>query len=283
MPYFNQSTQFFTDKAILAFTEGNIANISATVDNTYISFNNEGRKVVKEGLFVAEVGNVIRFLPRTKLTSVTSTSAATFTTSLYNIFVPGDVLYASAPYATLTITGSSATQTQTITIAGRTVTTTVTTSNVTTSASEVVAAINSAPYISDWVVAYNIAGVVYIFSKDGVTNYGITEGGTVTATLSGATLVVNPTAVGTISAIDYSTGTITLTGNAGIALPIGASIGVPVNKILGLHVHAVDYTLATAKSLALYTQASGVRTQFLPYFDGEIQATFPKMLFDVKF
>lgn len=283
MPYFNQSQTFNTDKAILAFTEGNIANISVTIDNTYIGLNSESRRVVPEGLFVAEVGNVKRFLPRTKTKTATSTSAATVTISPYNIFVPGDILFVNDPYAILTVSASSATQTQTITVSGRTATATVTTSNTTTSATEIAAAINSAPYVQEMVYALSTANLVYIFAKDGITNIPITEGGTVTATLSGATLTTNTTAVGTIQSINSSTGEVTLTGNASVVLPIGTGIGVPINKILGLHVHSVDFTIATAKSLALYTQAAGVRTQYLPYYDGLIKTVFPKMLFDVKF
>ena len=283
MPYFNQSQTFNTDKAILAFTEGNIANISVTIDNTYVGLNSELRRVVPEGLFVAEVGNVNRFLPRAKVTQAISASATTFKMSPYNIFVPGDILFVNDPYSILTVAASSATQTQVITVNGRSATATVTTSDTTTSATEIAAAINSAAYLNQMVYAISDASAVYIFSKNGITNIPITESGTVTATLSSAILATNNTAIGTISNIDPVTGTITLAANASVALPIGTGIGVPVNNILGLHVHSVDFTLATAKSCALYTQAAGVRTQYLPYFDGLIKDLFPKMLFDSKF
>lgn len=283
MPYFNQSQTFSTDKAILAFTEGNIANISVTVPDTYIGLNSESRKVVPEGLFVAEVGSAYRFLPRAKVTQAISSSATTFKMSPYNIFVPGDVLFVNDPYVTLTVTASAATQTQSITVSGRTATAIATTTNTTTTATEIVTAINNSAYVNEMIYAVNAANVVYIFSKNGITNIPITEAGTVTATLSGAVLTVNTTAIGTISNINPVTGIVTLAANASVDLPIGVGIGVPVNKILGLHVHSVDYTIATAKSLALYTQAAGVRTQYLPYFDGLIKEIFPKMLFDVKF
>lgn len=283
MPYFNQSQQFYTDKAVLAFTEGNIANISATVDNTYVGLNVEGRRTVPEGLFVAEVGNTVRFLPRAKVTSAIASTGTTFRMSPYNIFAPGDVLYVNDPYVVLTVTASAATQTQTVTLSGRTATATVTTNNTTTSATEVAAAINNAPYVNGQVYAISSANLVYIFSRNGITNIPITEGGTVTATLSASILTVNQTAIGTIVNIDPNTGTVTLAANSTVDVPIGVGIGVPVGNILGLHVHSVDYMLATSRSLALYTQAAGVRIQYLPYYDGLIKDQFPKMLFAYKF
>lgn len=283
MAYFNQGTTYAIDPAILAFTEGNIANISVTVDDDYITLNADDKKIVPAGMWVADVAGVYRFLPRATVTQAATTSDTTLKFSPYNVFVAGDVLYFTEPYVTLTITASTAAQTQTITVLGFTATATATTTNVTTTATEVVAAINSTAGLSDLVYAVNAAGVVYIFAKDGVTNYGVTEGGTVTATLSAATMSRNTTAIGTISTITNSTGLVTLTGTASAAVPIGAHIGVAGAKVLGLHVHAVDYTIAYSKDLALYTQAAGVRTQYLPYFDGAIKAAFPKMLFDTKF
>jgi hypothetical protein len=258
--------------------------VSATVQNTYISLNTEARKQVPAGLFVAQVGNVLRFLPRTKLTAVTATGAATVTASPTNIFVAGDVLTVVEPYSTLTITTVTVAQTVTVTVEGLTATATATTNNTTTTASEVATAINATAGLSDLVRAASITNKVFIFAVDGLTNRAITTAGTVTsAALSSATLVPNATAVGTIAFIDYTTGVITLTGNASVALPIGTNIGVRVNAIVGLHVHAVDYTVATAKDLALYTIANGVRIQYLPYFDGDIARRFPGINFAYKF
>lgn len=283
MPFFNQSQVFLTDKAILAFTEGNIANISATVTDQFIGLNSENRRTVPEGLFVAEVGNVVRFLPRAKVKVATSTSSPIVNMSPYNIFVPGDILHVNDPYVILTVTASAATQTQTITVSGRTATATVTTNNTTTSASEIALAINSAAYVQEIVYALSVNNLVYIFAKDGITNIPITEGGTVTATLSGAILATNTTSIGTIQSINPITGDVTLSANSSVVLPVGTGIGVHINKILGLHVHSVDFDIATAKDLALYTQAAGVRIQYLPYYDGLIKTVFPKMLFSDKF
>lgn len=284
MPYFNQSQTFLVDPAILAFSDGNHPNVSATVQNTYVSLNTEARKQVPAGLFVAQVGNVLRFLPRTKLTAVTATGATSVTATPTNIFVAGDVLTVVEPYSVLTVTTVTAAQTVTVTVLGITATATATTSNTTTTASEVATAINATAGLSDIVRALSITNKVFIFAVDGLSNHGITTAGTVTsAALSSATLVLNATAVGTIASIDYTTGVITLTGNASVALPIGANIGVRVNAIVGLHVHAVDYTVATAKDLALYTIANGVRIQYLPYFDGDIDRRFPLINFAYKF
>lgn len=289
MPNFNrQAARYYVDPPILANTEGNFATEHVTVSRTNVTVNNEGFKAVPAGLFVASLGNVLRFLPRVKTVTASATGSPSFNVGAsYQTLVAGDVLHVLEPYAVLTITASSATQTQTITINGITATATATSSTVATTASEVATVINNHAYLSTIVYALTAAGTVWIFSRDGATNWGITEGGTVTATLSGSTLVPNTTAIGTISSItpiDGVSATVTLTGNASVALPIGVNVGVLGAKIHGLHIHSVDFTEYATKDLSLYTVSNAVRTQHLPYFDGNIVEAFKgRMYFDVKF
>lgn len=288
MAFWNRNDgSFFVDPPILANTgaEINVANRNAHIDATYITPNAELKLQVPAGLFVANVNGVDRFLPRTKTnTLITGSSSTTFTTSLYNIFVPGDVLYTVEPYVTLTITSVSATQTQTITVDGITATATATTTSVTTTATEVATAINTTAGLNQIVYALSTAGVVYIYAKDGQTLYGVTEGGTVTATLSAATMSYNTTAIGTISSIAYATGVVTLTAAASATVPIGANLGVVgIQEIKGLHIHAIDFTVIKNRPISLYSVASAVRTQFLPYFDYTLIKKFPKILFGTTF
>lgn len=288
MAYFTRNNgSFSVDPAILANTgaEINVANRNANITDTYIGLNAENAFAVPAGLFVATVNGVDRFLPRTKnSTLITATSSTSFTASPYNIFVTGDVLHLLEPHVILTITGATVGQTQTITVAGLTATATATTTNTTTTATEVVAAVNARAGLNQLVYALNVANAVYIFAKDGTSLLGVTEGGTVTATLNAATMAYNDTAVGTISHIIPATGVIHLTAAAGVTVPIGANLGVRgVSEIKGLHIHAVDFTVIKSRPLSLYSVASAVRTQFLPYFDGNIEATFPKMLFGTTF
>lgn len=288
MAYWNRNDgTFFVDPPILANTgaEINVANRNAHITSTYITPNNELKLQVPAGLFVANVNGVDRFLPRTKTsTLITAASSTTFTASPYNIFVPGDVLYTVEPYVTLTITASTAAQTQTITVDGLTATATATTSNVTTTATEVAAAINATAGLNQKVYALSSAGVVFIYAKDGETLYSVTEGGTVTATLSASTMSYNTTAVGTIGSIASATGVVTLTGAAGVTVPIGANLGVAgIQEIKGLHIHAIDFTVIKSRPISLYSVASAVRTQFLPYFDFTLIKKFPKILFGTTF
>jgi hypothetical protein len=288
MAYWNRNDgSFFVDPPILANTgaEINVANRNAHITSDYISPNSELKLAVPAGLFVATINGVDRFLPRAKTsTLVSAASSTTVTLSPYNVFVPGDVLYTVEPYTTLTITATTPTQTQTITVDGITATATATTSSVTTTASEVVTAINNTPGLNTKVYALSTAGVVNIYAKDGETIYTVTEGGTVTATLSSATMSYQTTAVGTISSINYTTGVVTFNAAAGVTVPVGANIGVAgIQEIKGLHIHAVDFTVIKNRPISLYTVASAVRTQFLPYFDGTLVKKFPKMLFGTTF
>ena len=283
MPYFNQSQVFNTDPAILAFSKGNIAPISASVTNAFVGFNADNRLTVQPGLFIADTGSAIRFLPRAKVTNAVATTANNFTMTPYNIFVPGDILYVLEAYTVLTITASNAGQTQTVTISGKSVTATVSSATTSQSAIEIASAINNDPYVSGFVNAIALNSTVYIFGKDQKTLIPVAISGTVTSSLSNANTVFNTTPIGTIASIANLTGTVTLTANSSVALPVGTNIGVPVKKILGLHVHSIDFGIASQHDCNCYTSSSGVRIQYLPYFDHSLRLLFPKMEFDYVF
>ncbi|GAA6622912.1 hypothetical protein [Scytonema sp. NUACC26] len=286
MSNFIRSSFYTVDPPIFATTnsEHHIASESVSISAAHVSINNAAVKAVPAGLFVAKVGNVNRFLPRSTVKTATSTSANTLQPVVPQVFIPGDVLYVIQPYATITITSVSATQTQTVTVSGYTATATATTSNTTITAQEVVTAINNTAGINQFVYALNLANVVYVFGKDGVSTYAISEGGTVTSTLSGAALAFNTTAIGTIQGYDYTTGTFTLAANATVALPIGAVVGVLVDEIYGLHNHSIDFTIYPNHTIALYTQSAACRIQHLPHFDDNIRNIFKgRIHFGYKF
>lgn len=291
MAYWNgNSGSYAVDPAILVNVGAdiNVANRNCYVTSDFITLNAEAKSEVPAGLFVATTtAGVDRFLPRTKTTTaVTASSTTTVTLSPYNIFVPGDVLHTVEPYVTLTVTTVSAAQTVTVTLEGVVATATATTTNTTTTASEVVTAINSTPIMKDRVYAINAANVVYIYSKNGVSLYTLTTGGTVTSAALGNSGVMahNNTAIGTISSIAYATGIATLTAAATATVPIGANLGVrAISDIKGLHIHAQDFTVIKAKPLSLYADSVGVRTQLLPYFDFTLISKFPNIQFGTTF
>lgn len=284
MPYFNHGFPVGVDKAIFAFTTGNRHPYSVTMTDEFIGLNAEGKKAVPGGLFVAEIedGNNYRFLPRATVTQEITTALDYFKMTPYNIFVPGDVLYILEPYVTLTVTAATAAQTQTLTLDGRTATS-IAPSNVPAEvAAQIAKDFNNAPYVSDKLKFTAAGAVVYITSKDNSLPT-ISEGGTVTATLSATTLAVNATAIGTIKTIDSPTGTVYLEAVGGVAVPVGMRIGVPVNRVLGLHSHAIDFTTAPSKDIAVCNRSRGVRIQFLPYFDGDLETRLPQITFDTRF
>lgn len=291
MAYFSRNQgSFAVDPAILGNVGAdiNVANRNATITDEYITLNSDSKYQVPAGLFVATMTNGDqRFLPRAKsLAAVTGSSTTTLTLSPYNIFKVGDVLHTVEPYVTLTITTVSAAQTVTVTLNGVIATATATTTNTTTTASEVVTAINTTPLLKDHIYALNVANVVYIYAKDGKSLYTLTTGGTVTSAALGNSGVMthNNTAIGTILSINHLTGVVTLTAAATATVPIGANLGVRgISEIKGLHIHAVDFTVIKTHNLSLYTVASTVRTQLLPYFDYTLINTFPKMLFGRTF
>ena len=289
MGFYNRNDGlFFVDPPILANTGAdiNVATGNVTMTNQYISPNSDLKIAVPAGLFVAETtpGN-FRYLPRTTNQAlVTSGSSTTVTLSPYNVFVAGDTLSVVEPYTVLTISAVSVSQTVTVTVNGVTSTTTADTSVTTTTASEVAANINATPLLSYYVFAIANANTVYLYAKDGITLYTVNVGGTATASLSASAMAFNNTAIGTISSINYITGVATLTGTATATVPIGAHLGMTVLNILGLDIHARDFTIIQRQNISLYSRAVAVRTQFLPYYDGDIERRFRGLIkFGQKF
>lgn len=296
MAFYNVSESFGVDKAIIAFARGAYAQRSVSVNRDYVSSdaNNNNRRSVPAGLFVAEVGaNQYRFLPRTKTTAeITTSSTNASLGNLSYLFKANDVLYVVEPYAIITLGGSIASgQVLTVNIGGRTASINLTGSVAGDQATVVANGINAAPYIADVAkaVADTVNGKVVVTSVDGVTEHSFAISGTAVSTggtsITGSVtkLTTNTTAIGTIASINSTSGVATLAANASVALPVGVNIGVYVNNILGLHVHSVDYTSAEIRDLALYTEALGVRTNLLPYYDGDIKRRLPNLQFDTRF
>lgn len=291
MGYWNQQSPYTIDKAIIAFADDISTPYSVTVNATDISADSASRKALPAGLFVAQVGNSVRFLPRGTVSAAFSTGAATGTVSTpANVFIPGDVLYIVQPYAAVTVAGTWATNdTATVTINGIAVTVTAGSSTLATVASNIAAAINANAAASQIVTAVASAAKVYILANDGTSLYSIaaaeTTAGDGTATVDGSAtaLAYNNTAVGTVLTVAASTGVITLTGNAGVAVPVGLAVGVRVSQIFGVYPHSIDFTDQPTKDIAPVYSCRGVYKDALPYFDLTIAAALPNILFQSKF
>lgn len=272
---------FDTDKAILAFATGNIFGKSITLAENGIPFDANGNKTIPSGIFVAEKADgTYRFLPRAKVTTAITTNSPSIAVSPVIPFEVGEALYILEPHTILTITAVEADNTQTITINGVTATATASTSVNADLAVLVANAVNNTGGINTLAYAIASGDSVYLFPKDGKSLLGVTEGGTATATLSGATMAYNNTAIGTIASINAVAKTITLGANATVAVPVGVNIGTRnIKSVVGMCLGSMDLTEQNRVNLAILTESSGVREHLLPYFEEGFRQLFPKIIF----
>lgn len=272
---------YLADKPVLAYGNGNYFAKSITAVGDDIPLDENARRTIPTGMFWAvDLAGAYRPLPRAKVVTAIGTGSPNITVSPIAGFKVGDILRIVEPYTALTITAVEVGQTQTITVNGSTATATATTTAVGDLALLVKQAVENTYPLNSYIYCVVSAGVVYIFPKDGKTLYGVTEGGSATATLSGATLTYNATAIGTISSINGETGVITLGANAGVAVPAGIGIGASVKEVVGLTCGAMDFSDQNRINLALLTASSGVRIEMLPYFEESFRTQFPKIRFD---
>jgi hypothetical protein len=281
--------RYRNDPAIFAdsnYTSGN----NITIDGSGIQVNaTSTEKEVRAGMFVCKVGNDFRYLPRTDVTAGATTSEAVITVDIPEVFKVGDVLYPVELYALITLGGTIAsTESMTITISGVTNTFVSTSTSLDAMATGLVNAINNHPITKQLVRAVANASTIWIYGLDGISNYSVavaenSASGTITITTGGAALVVPNTAIGTISSINMTNDRITLTANAAIAVPVGMKIGVRIDDFYGLDVSSRNFTDFAIAEIATYECANAVRTQFLPYLDGDVRRRLPRMKFAEKF
>lgn len=285
MAYIKQK-KYPTPKALFAYSSGNECTRNATLTGDFIQPDADGDKVVPQGMFLSLVGTDYRYLPRTTTTAaITASSTTSFTATPVFQLKANDVLYVVEPFAAITISAIASSQTLTVTVAGRSRVVTSATATAATFAIAVAADLNTAPYLKDLVYACAAGAKVYLFAKDGRTEYTLAIATTGTAAIDGSVtkLTVNNTAVGTVLSVNVATSTVTLTAAAGVTLPIGAHIGVLVNEIIGIDECQRDFTDQVRQNVGVYTESQGVRQQFVPYLDGDVQSALPGLVFGTKF
>jgi hypothetical protein len=148
-------------------------------------------------------------------------------------------------------------------------------------AAKVALELNNDPVASDLLFATNIANVVYAFNKREMNSASFAVASTSNA--SDLALVTRPpgTVVGTI--LSYTNaGVITLTGNAAIAVPIGANVAVAVNEIVGIYPQPIDLTYQPNQAIAPIITGR-IYENALPYFDDAVRRALPKIKFTEKF
>ena len=275
-------------KDIFLYPNNNEANRNAAIDNDTIALNADGKRYVPEGMFVALVGGVARYLPRVKVTTATSTGSATVVCTPAQILKANDVLYVVEPYATIAIGGTvAANNIVTVTIDNYALAVTATTTVLADLVTAVKNAINADNILNQKVFALTAGTTIYVFAKDGVSTYPIAVAETsdaVTVAIGGsATELRYGAALGTVSSVATDSVTVTLTGNASAVLPVGTHIGVrTISEVLGVDADQHDYTDAETQTIGVYDISSGVRENFLPYIDGDVKRRLSRITFITK-
>jgi hypothetical protein len=285
---FVRRRNYGVDKAIFG-DPNNLTVANLTIDGTNIGQQTSGEREIKSGLFVSKVGSEIRYLPRTVVTTGATTSERAIVVTLPELFKVGDVLYPVEPYALVTLGGTIAsTETLTITLAGISHVFTSAGTDLAVAATGLASLINAHPLTKQIARAVAVGSTIWIYALDGrsALSLAVAEGGsasTIAITTGGSALVVPNTAIGTIAAITMSTSTLTIAADAAIAVPVGQKIGVRVDEVYGLDISSHNFTDERVQNLAVYGAANAVRTQHLPYLDGELELRFPRMNFATRF
>ena len=293
MSYIKRESPIVQDLPILFNKDGAQYPRSVVVNGSDVAVDASGNKVIPAGSFVVQVGNsfATRFLARSVVTAAFTTGAATGTVALpYNTFKAGDTVHLVEPFTTITIGGTFlATERVKATIGGYVVTPVTGSTVNATIAATVAAAINNDPSINALVRAVTSGAVIYLYGKDGVTAHTVTtaarnaadSGASAagTSTAADATLVISNTALGVISSVSTA-GVITLTANSGVAAPVGARIGVPFTRLLGVFEHSIDFNTLPSKDIAPCLGCdTGIYTVNLPYVDEDIQRRLTRFVF----
>lgn len=287
------SSSYTQYEQVWASSEGMRSPKMYTFVPAYVSANADAIKISHPGLFAGDLGNgKARLLPRTRLTTASATNSTSLVLAANTIgaFVADDVVYALPPYAVITFALTWANDdVAEISLNGVVVSYTVAGySTLAALATTYAAYLNADQRFAQIGEAYASGATVWIMAKDCKSLYAIASNpttagdGTLAITGSATALAYNNTAVGTVSSLAHSTNTITLSGNAGVAVPVGVPVGVRSVKPLGLIGKPHDFTATVyhpgdgSDDLGVYTSGSVYRAR-LPYIDGEIEAMYPEL------
>lgn len=241
------------------------------------------KQEIPEGMFVVQVGAKARFLPRAKTKFAVATNSANVTLKAPCFsFAVGDVLYAKACFAEVAFNGSYATgDVVTLVIDGVSYSATVGATQTGAGAAAAFVSANSAALLTAGVTVA-AKGSTNTITLIGTDAYSIAA----YASAGGASIQVNttdagylgdhPVPLGTIlsiaaaSSVDESR-VVTLAANAAYALPAGVSVGVTVDKFLGIYPDPLDFTDEAVWHIAPIYEANGVYESNLPYVDGQVK------------
>lgn len=279
---------YVKEKAIVAFVDGNETPFSIMLSNSRISFTQDGKKTVPEGIFICRIGSEFHCLPRTNTTGAFSTTTSTGSISLPRLFVSGDILTVIEGHQICTFSGSwTASSTIEITLptgAIKTLTLGAGSGAVSlpTVALTVASYINNDPVVSGFMSAKTMGASVFIYNKQELSppTIAIQTSGSGVASVD---VKGSFTVIGTILKVEPTTGAVILTAPSQVNVPIGAHIGVIVDEVFGVYPHAMDLTDKPRYAIAPIAGSHGVYENALPYIDSDLKRKCHQIRFAAKF
>lgn len=260
------------EKAIIAYPRGIRTPFHVSLSGKYISRNKQGKNALPEGMFVSKKNGEHRFLPRARV--IAPTSGSRIKVGNPYCFVPGDVLEILNPSAMLTVSGVGEAG---ITFNNQTFKyVPVGAANATEAATILAAHFNRIPNLSKNLEFIATGANLYVYSPAGRPLATFTPSGTLGSTVT--TTAANTVPVGTVSSIDPLTEEIVLGSAVVGTLPVGSSIGVPQDEVLGIFPHSIDFTEGgvTGRALGVVHKAY-IYKLHLPYYDNSLVYECPDL------
>ena len=280
MSILNIQTDYESYQQIWAAGNGGKSPFSKSIDASFYQPDSDADKIVPPGTWFGSIpgSNLVRVLPRTTLTAVTSTGAATISVANARKFKATDVLVAIVPlaFATFASTWANA-DTATFTFGGDySITHTVSGfTTLTALATAAAVTLNADVWFNRRYIAIADGAIVYFYplvsGQPTTPLFSVSKSSVGTLTASG-TSFTSQLSLGTIATggINTTTNVITLTGNVDRILPAGYPIGVASSAPIGLLDKPVDLIRGSIQDIGLYTGGSVYESR-LDYIDGELK------------
>lgn len=283
MPLYQELDSYSNDSPLLRSPKFHCP-VHRALDATKATADASGNKTFVGGYFVAEsTDSMARIAPRSKVASAAITTSSTaIVVNNAMPFVATDVLVIPVPYARLDVALTWANDdVANMVIAGQTISYTVAGySTLTALAATLAGLINALPALRGRVMAIAESAYVHLYSEDGqyhtISTSETTAGNGTLTVADTVTVFRSNLSVGTIdtAGVDVANNTLTLASSAARRLPVGGYVGTS-DKVVGLLLRQIDLVNEPG-IMGLCTEAEIIAAN-LPYVDGEIRFTLPKL------